>query len=190
MASDRKTAHLPGEEGIWLFVIGDMVMFTALFAIMLHYRSKNLEVFGAAHRLLDQRLGLVNTALMLSSSWCVATAVRSARTGRFAATRALLIAAALCGILFACIKYIEWAEKIKVGLNPTTNDFFMFYFALTGIHLVHVVIGTVVLIFLSKTRWAQGARGNTMRNLESGATFWHLVDLLWIVLFALLYLVP
>lgn len=186
-----RSPHLPGEEGIWLFVIGDMVMFTALFAIFLHYRSQAPAIFAQSHQALDQPLGLINTALMLTSSWCVATAVRAARQAQFVNTRRLLGAGIGCGILFGCVKYLEWSAKLDAGITPVTNDFFMFYFVLTGIHMVHVVIGTVVLLFLARTDWGPDrTQGAQLRNLESGATFWHLVDLLWIVLFALIYLAP
>lgn len=174
-----------------MFVIGDMVMFTALFAIFLHYRAQAPALFAQSYQVLDQRLALINTALMLTSSWCVATAVQVARQAQFDTARRLIGAGICCGILFGCVKYLEWSAKLDAGITPATNDFFMFYFVLTGIHMVHVVIGTVVLLFLTKTDWLpDGRQGAQLRNLESGATFWHLVDLLWIVLFALLYLTP
>lgn len=189
--NNERTRHLPGEEGIWLFVIGDMVMFTALFAIFLHYRSSSLGVFTQSHTALNQALGLFNTALMLTSSWCVATAVNTAREAQYAHTRRLLGLAIGCGILFGGVKYFEWSEKIGSGITPASNDFFMFYFVLTGLHMVHVVIGAIILLFLTRIDWRVEHKQKVhLRNLESGASFWHLVDLLWIVLFALLYLAP
>jgi nitric oxide reductase NorE protein len=183
--------HLPGEEGIWLFIIGDLVMFTALFAIFLYYRTADLQAFRESHRLLNQDLGLANTALMLTSSWCVASAVRAAKLGRVQWVSRLLFGGIVCGIGFGIIKYFEWSAKISAGFSPQSNDFFMFYFTLTGIHLVHVIIGTLVLIFFARFDWSLAAPGGTaLRDLESGASFWHLVDLLWVVLFALVYLMP
>ncbi len=84
----------------------------------------------------------------------------------------------------------EYGEKLNAGFTITTNDFFMLYFIYTGLHLLHVVIGMGVLTALVVySRSGEFAVGNRLRNLESGASFWHLVDLLWIVLFALLYLI-
>lgn len=87
------------------------------------------------------------------------------------------------------VKFFEYSPKLHAGITISTNDFFMLYFVYTGIHLIHVVIGTGVLITLAVYVRSGGIDAIKVRNLESGASFWHLVDLLWIVLFALLYLV-
>lgn len=188
---EHSERHLPGEQGIWLFVLGDLVMFTALFAIFLTYRAADVQGFAQSHRLLDQGLGMANTALMLTSSWCVASAVRAAKQGRVQWSARLLYGGIVCGIGFGIVKYFEWSAKVSAGFSPQSDDFFMFYFTLTGIHLVHVIIGAIVLIFLARFDWSRAAPGGTaLRNLESGASFWHLVDLLWVILFALLYLMP
>lgn len=190
-ATVGRRGHLPGEEGIWLFVIGDMIMFTALFTFFLHYRGQAPEVFQRSHSALDQGLGLFNTGLMLTSSWCVAAAARAMRLGEREIFRRLVGCAIACGIGFGVVKYFEWSAKLSAGIDFHTNDFFMFYFVLTGIHMGHVVIGTTILAFLRRANWGNGMPGaDTIRNFESGGLFWHLVDLLWIVLFALLYLLP
>lgn len=190
-ATVQDQGHLPGEEGIWLFVIGDMIMFTALFAFFLHYRGQAPELFQRSHLALDQGLGLFNTGLMLTSSWCVAAAVRALRLGDRIIFRRLVTGAIVCGIGFGAVKYLEWSGKLAAGITFHTNDFFMFYFVLTGIHMGHVVIGTAILTALRRTRWdGERPSGTMIRNFESGGLFWHLVDLLWIVLFALLYLLP
>jgi nitric oxide reductase NorE protein len=86
------------------------------------------------------------------------------------------------------VKVIEYGAKFRAGITLTSNDFFMFYFMLTGIHLLHVLIGMGVLTFLMRHTAAGVLDERRIQHLESGASFWHLVDLLWIVLFALLYL--
>lgn len=190
-AAVQNRSHLPGEEGIWLFVIGDMIMFTALFSFFLYYRGQAPEVFQRSHLALDQGLGLFNTGLMLTSSWCVAAAVQAMRLGDQRVFRRLVGAAIGCGIGFGVVKYVEWSAKLTAGITFHTNDFFMFYFVLTGIHMGHVVIATLVLGFLRQTNWNGRPPSDVMiRNFESGGLFWHLVDLLWIILFALLYMLP
>jgi nitric oxide reductase NorE protein len=181
--------RLPGEDGVWLFVFGDLMMFSLFFIIFLHARGPNVELFAASQALLNPALGLLNTLLMLSSSWFVAMAVHAARQGPGRATPVLLLMAIACGVGFAVVKVIEYSEKVRAGITLTTNDFFMYYFMFTGIHFVHVLLGMGVLVFLARSTRAGQRSANTVRNLESGASFWHLVDLLWIVLFALLYLV-
>ncbi|GAB4902638.1 hypothetical protein MAHJHV29_49270 [Mycobacterium avium subsp. hominissuis] len=94
-----------------------------------------------------------------------------------------------CGAGFIAVKYFEYSETIRAGFTLNSNDFFMYYYTCTGIHLIHVVIGMGVLATL--TAYSRSGRFTTAKigHIESGASFWHLVDLLWIVLFALLYLV-
>ncbi|MEM7543174.1 MAG: cytochrome c oxidase subunit 3 [Pseudomonadota bacterium] len=180
--------HLPGETGVWMFIIGDVVIFSLFFGVFIYYRAADVALYAASQLTLNQVLGAFNTVLLLSSSWFVALAVHAARHARARLSARLLVAAAGCGIGFVIVKYFEWSEKIGAGYTLVTNDFFMYYFLLTGIHLLHVLIGIGVLSFL----WSVIVKGDTSENtivvLESGASFWHLVDILWIALFALLYL--
>ncbi|WP_428381786.1 cytochrome c oxidase subunit 3 family protein [Nevskia ramosa] len=181
--------HIPGEAGIWLLIAGDLLMFSVLFVIFLVCRAGDLTVFQAGHARLNQTWGLVNTILMLSSSWLVATAIQAARRQMRRVVVACFGLALLCGLGFIVVKVFEYSEKIRADLTLTTNDFFMLYFSYTGIHLIHVVIGMGVLTTLMLYSRSGNFVPGKLRNLESGASFWHLVDLLWIVLFALLYLV-
>jgi nitric oxide reductase NorE protein len=126
---------------------------------------------------------------MLTSSWFVATAVQAARRGANRATPACFLLALLCGLGFVVVKYFEYGAKIRAGLTLNTNDFYMYYYMFTGIHLMHVLIGMGVLLYLSRISSVASYDDKTIRNLESGGSFWHVVDLLWIVLFALFYLV-
>lgn len=189
MKVDRVSSrHLPGEPGIWILILGDLVLFSLLFILLLIYRADNLPVFAASQAQLSQPLGLLNTLFMLTSSWCVASGIQAARRQVPRLAAACFGSAWLCGLGFIVVKYVEYGAKIAAGITPVTNTFFMFYFVCTGIHLIHVVIGMGVLtaIFLHSRRGEFSAR--KIQHFESGASFWHLVDLLWIVLFALLYL--
>ena len=180
--------HLPGEPGIWILILGDLLLFSLLFILLLIYRADNLPAFAASQAQLSLPLGLLNTIFMLTSSWCVATGVQAARCQASRVPAVFFGLAWLCGLGFVAVKYFEYGAKIAAGITPVTNTFFMFYFVYTGIHLIHVVIGMGVLtaIFLHSRRGEFSAR--KIQHFESGASFWHLVDLLWIVLFALLYL--
>ncbi len=186
---DAPVRHLPGEEGLWVFIGGDLLVFSLFFGLFLYYRGENLELFEESHRALNRGFGLLNTTLLLTSSLFVATAVASARQALHARAGKLLIAAIACGFGFGISKAFEYAAKFKAGIALDTNEFFMFYFMLTGIHMVHVIIATSVLFYLwTKTR-ASVRGANYIAVMEAGGVFWHLVDLLWVVLFALLYLV-
>jgi nitric oxide reductase NorE protein len=188
LAPARRTPHVPGELGIWLFIAGDLVLFSLLFFLFLRYRAGQEALFTEAQRHLNQALGLLNTLLMLSSSWLVASAVQAARRAQLPIASRCFAAAFACGAGFVVVKYFEYGEEIRAGFTPNSNDFFMYYYVCTGIHLIHVVIGMGVLATLTFYTRSAG-RAAKIQHLESGATFWHLVDLLWIVLFALLYLV-
>jgi nitric oxide reductase NorE protein len=181
--------HMPGEEGIWIFIFGDMLVFSLFFITYLYYRGQNVTLFAASQLQLNQTFGVINTFFMLSSSWFVATAVQAARKSPSEKTPRCFALAFLCGLGFVVVKYFEYGEKIRVGITPNTNDFFMYYYIFTGIHLLHVIIGMGVLIFLARISRVASVNDRTIRNLESGGSFWHVVDLLWIVLFALFYLV-
>jgi nitric oxide reductase NorE protein len=182
-------AHIPGEEGIWILIFGDLVVFSLFFIVFLYYRGQNAELFDASQAHLNQALGAINTLLMLSSSWFVATAVQAARKNLARLTQLCFMMAFVCGVAFGVVKVLEYAEKIRAGITLNTNDFYMYYFVFTGIHFLHVLIGMGVLSVLAVYSRTGTFNESKIRHLESGASFWHLVDLLWIVLFALLYLV-
>jgi nitric oxide reductase NorE protein len=180
---------MPGEEGIWIFIFGDMLVFSLFFVTYLYYRGQNATVFAASQLHLNQAFGVINTFFMLTSSWFVATAVQTARKGPSTKTPACFALAFFCGLGFVVVKYFEYSEKIRAGITPNSNDFYMYYYVFTGIHLMHVIIGMGVLAFLARISRVASFNERTIRNLESGGSFWHVVDLLWIVLFALFYLV-
>lgn len=186
---EKPENHIPGEAGIWLFIAGDIIVFSLMFCVFFYERNANLAAFQEAQYFLNETFGAINTFLMLTSSWFVASAVRSARLNSGRATPILLLGALSCGFLFLISKAFEWGEKIQAGITLTSNDFFTLYYMYTGIHALHVVAGMGILLFLIINTW-QGPRDATeMRNLESGSSFWHLVDMLWLVLFPLFYLI-
>lgn len=180
--------HIPGEPGIWLFIAGDCLLFSALFIVFLLYRAEQPATFGAGRAALNQLFGLGNTLLMLTSSWFVATGVEAARRNLIGVPQRCFGAALACGAAFGLIKVFEYREKIVAGITPTTNNFFMFYFVYTGIHMIHILIGMAVLAMLIGYTRQRNIQPLQIQHLETGASFWHLVDLLWIVLFPLLYL--
>jgi len=186
-ALNERARHLPGEAGVWVFILGDLLIFAALFITFAYYRSNDVASFIESQHALNQRCGALNTIFMLTSSWCVAIAVQVARVGKTRAARRWLVGGMACAVCFVVVKIFEYQEKIAAGITLTSNDFFMYYYMLTGLHLMHVLLGLGVLIFLWRSLYAPVSH-TSVRTLESGACFWHMVDLLWIVLFALLYM--
>ena len=184
---DRKPRHLPGVEGIWVFVLADMTVFGILFGCFMAGRRSNPGLYEASRHALNPTFGGVNTLILLTSSVLVVLAVDAVRKSRAAAPH-LLAGAFVCGLAFMVSKAIEYTEKLNENITLLTNDFYMYYFTLTGIHLAHVVAGTVVLAVL----WVKARKRSFDPAhpvvLECGATYWHMVDLIWVMLFPLLYL--
>ncbi|MGE0486450.1 MAG: cytochrome c oxidase subunit 3 [Gammaproteobacteria bacterium] len=173
---------------IWMFLAADSITFSIFFLVFMIERVKQPALFAASARSLDASTGLVNTMILITGSWLVALALDRSRQGDGAATRRLLLAAAGVSSGFAVVKGFEYAAKVGAGITPVTNDFYAFYYALTGFHLVHYLLGMAALVYLASTVRAQLGDPRYGVWLESGALFWHLVDLLWIFIFAMLYL--
>ena len=179
--------RVPGEAGIWVLVLGELFVFSMFFLTIAALHVAQPEVFREAQATLNRGLGLANTLLLLSSSLFVALALGRLRSGEPGAAGRLGFAM-ICGGGFVIIKAFEYGEKIRAGANIASNEFFTLYFAFTGIHLAHVLLGLVVLGLMTAAARSPAVPGRSAL-LECGAIFWHLVDLLWIILFALFYLV-
>ena len=180
--------RLAGDEGVWFFITADITMFAVFFALFVVERYKAVALFEISRQKLDPVLNVLNTLILLSSSWLVALAVHSARSGRRDAVQRYLTLGMLVGAGFAVSKIFEYWQKISHGITLLSNDFFMFYFALTGLHFLHFVIGMVVLaVCLAKSR-TEALDQKYVVWIESSGCYWHMVDLLWIVLFPMLYL--
>jgi nitric oxide reductase NorE protein len=178
----------PGESGTWVFLFGDMLVFGVFFVTFMVERAKAPEMFDVARTTLHVGVGVTNTLVLLTSSLFVVVALSAIRSGmRSVATKALC-AAIGCGLVFIGLKVFEYVALASAGHGPGANHFYLYYFILTGLHLLHVCIGLAVLgLLVSQARRAElGA--TRLALVEGGACFWHLVDLLWIFLFALLYL--
>jgi nitric oxide reductase NorE protein len=184
-------APFPVEAGVWVVVLGELCVFTLFFTTFLYYRALSPELFEESRALLRQDLGALNTIILLTSSWCVASAVRALRS---AETRpramSLLLGALGCGAVFVVVKVFEYGGAINAGINVLTDGFFMFYFMLTGIHLLHLLVGMGLLGATTvHLRHVIASNGEVSEPLVGFAScFWHMLDLVWIILFPLLYL--
>ncbi|WP_374413798.1 cytochrome c oxidase subunit 3 [Novosphingobium colocasiae] len=188
-AQAHHSARVPGEAGIWIFIAGDLLAFTLFFVLIALGNGDQPQVFARGRASLDVGLGVANTLLLLTGSWLVAAGVETSRKGAGRVASRYFLAGAACGLGFVANKFIEWSHLIRLGASPQTDDFYMFFFVFTGIHLFHVLLGTVYMLVLSRACAKRPAGPERDRFVECGGLFWHLVDLLWIVLFALLYLI-
>jgi nitric oxide reductase NorE protein len=173
---------------ILTFIVADLMAFGLFFAFFMIGRRAQVALFERSAALLNADVGMLNTLILVTSSWLVVLAVRGARRGERKAVRTFLALAFVVGAGFAVTKVSEYAEKVSHGVTLLTNDFFMFYFVLTGIHFLHFLIGMGVLAMLWFKAGREAVDGPLFGWLESGGLYWHMVDLLWIVLFPMLYL--
>jgi nitric oxide reductase NorE protein len=179
----------PPYPGIWTFIAADCAGFAIFFLVFMAERMKAPALYDASARQLDVTAGLTNTLILISSSWLVALACGASLRRQFRWASILMLGGLGVGSCFAVSKISEYHQKLTAGITPATDDFFMFYFILTGIHLLHYLIGIGVLVIMTVSlRSAARDGGAVVPWLESGALYWHMVDLLWLFLFPMLYL--
>lgn len=189
-----------GKLGMWFFLAQEILFFGGLFMMYTVARYYFPETFLEAHEKLNVTLGAVNTVVLLTSSLTMALAVRAAQTNNRKWLNLNLILTIGLAFVFLIIKYFEYMHKIHDGLLPGkffTNTelsgmpqvFFAIYFTMTGMHALHIIVGIGVLTWI----WLRASRGEFSSNnyaaVENTGLYWHLVDLIWIFLFPLLYLV-
>ena len=178
---------------IWIFLTLDITSFGLFFVVFMFERMANATLFDQSAQRLNPELGFLNACILITSSWLVAWANMAGRKGELALARRLLLSAMAVAACFGVVKTYEYVEKFSAGLSVATNEFFTFYFALTGIHFVHYVIGMILLGVLAKGPSPYGPPAEMASNyrkwLDGGSLYWHMVDLLWIFIFSLLYLI-
>ncbi len=199
---DAQQQYTAAALGMWVFLATEVMLFGGMFTVYVVYRALYPEAFGHASRHLDVIIGTINTAVLIGSSLTMALAVHAAQVGRGSGRIAAWLAATLgLGATFLGIKLYEYAHKIHEGLAPgpaftyTGPDareaelFFSIYFAMTGTHAFHMVIGIGVLTWLIVLA-RRGRLGPAYSTpIELGGLYWHFVDVAWIFLFPLLYLI-
>ncbi|QRY45948.1 cytochrome c oxidase subunit 3 family protein [Mycolicibacterium boenickei] len=178
--------RLPGDPSMWFFVIGDLIIFGIYFVAYMYFRGQDHSTFLQSQSKLNLDIGIVNTVVLLTSSLFVALGTSAARSGKTTDAYRLLCLGLTCGAVFPLLKMFEYIPEITAGMTPGTNLFFMYYYVMTGMHLCHVLLGLVILSFVIHS--LRGTATPRIGFVETGATYWHMVDVLWLVLFALLYL--
>ena len=185
--------------GMWLFIFSELLLFGGLFIVYSVYRYMNHVAFDLAHRELSVTVGLINTIILLISSATVAMSITAIQKNDKKASLIFLSATILLAVIFLINKYFEWGSKFEHGMYPgsdlmgmlSNGDmlFFSLYFFMTGLHAVHILIGlgllSASLIKIRKNK----IRSDKYSLLENSGLYWHLVDLIWIFLFPLFYLI-
>ncbi|HSH29175.1 MAG TPA: cytochrome c oxidase subunit 3 [Thiohalobacter sp.] len=186
VASERATWP-PGDLAIWIFILAELAVFAIFFAAYAFARKAELELFVTYQQTLDTQLALINTLALVTSSYFVVRAVGRIREDDAGGCIRWLIGALVLGGVFLVVKGIEYAHVFGEGVRLSTNTFYTFYLSLTFFHFLHVVMGMVILAAVA-AKAAQGHYGREAHTgVETGASYWHMVDLVWLILFPLVY---
>ncbi len=198
---DAPTQEHAARLGMWLFLATEILLFTALFTAYSLYRYLFPETFHAASKYIETSIGLTNTVVLITSSLTVALALHASRQGQGKRAAALLLFTLACGGAFMVLKGVEYHHHFVTGqlpgryyrfaelTAPGAAMFFTVYFLMTGLHGLHVLIGMGVLAWLAGRAWRGDFSAAYHTPVELGGLYWHLVDLIWIFLFPLLYLI-
>jgi cytochrome c oxidase subunit 3 len=196
------------KQGMWVFMVTEVLMFGGLFVAYAIFRGMYPEMFKAAHALLSVKLGLTNTVILITSSLTMAMAVTATQKGEKSRALNLLAATILLAFGFLIVKYFEYSHKFHTGIfpagffSPTESNaqellekfpkaplFFSLYFVMTGLHGFHVVVGIFLISWIMWRIKTDDVGGHYFTPVELVGFYWHFVDLVWIYLFPLLYLV-
>ncbi len=186
-ATSQLSRRLPGDLAMWFFILAELTVFAILILAFAVTQMFNPQLFGESRAALDSSIGLALTLSLLTSGLLAALAVEQVRQARQGRAALLLLAALASACIYVVLKLNEYGHLAGLGLGMEHNTFFTLYWILTGFHFLHVLLGMVILGWLAE-RCRRGAyRTETHSGLESGVLYWHMVDLVWVLLFPLVY---
>jgi len=180
---------LPGDLAIWFFIFAELLVFGIFFIVYSIQRLQHIELFNQYQATLNKETGAINTVLLITASYFVVRAVQEIKKNHVDSCINWLYAALGMGAGFLMLKSYEFYSKFSVGINMNTNDFYFFYISLTFFHFLHVILGMIIIFFviLFAKKGKYSAKEHT--GIETAASYWHMVDLVWIVLFPLVYII-
>lgn len=177
--------HMPGQPDMWILIMIEALTFSAYFVVYTIDYKLASDLFLESQAQLDLTFGTINTLILLTSSWSIARCVQQSRAGNYSAALRDCWLTVGGGLIFIALKLYEWSVEMNKGLTLTTNEFFTYYYFLTGMHLLHVMVGFIALGVVIYQLKSPARRSQEI--VETGATYWHMVDFLWVIIFALLY---
>ncbi len=167
--------------------MAELAVFAIFFASYAFARAGNVEMFNTYQQTLDTNIALANTLALITSSYFVVRAVEAMREDKAELCVRWLASAVLMGLVFLVLKSGEYAHHYSEGINMRTNLFYMFYFSMTFFHFMHVIMGMVILAAVALKAKHGGYSAAEHTGVETGASYWHMVDLVWLILFPLVY---
>lgn len=190
MLVDKKKDFLypPGGILIWIVILVELITFAAGLTIFSMQKIANPELFYESGKLLLQKIALVNTIILITGGYFMAMAVTSLKQDKPKESSSWTLAAIATGLAFILLKSYEYYQKLEHGINLDYNSFFTFYWLLTGFHYLHVLIATLILVGVYFNIRAGKYSKEKFLDVESSAAFWHMCDLVWLMLFPIIYL--
>ena len=194
MSSGLSLAHEPvtkvahGKLAMWIFLASEIMFFTGFFGAFIVLRNSNLELFSHSAAELTKGYALLNTFILIGSSLTMALSVLNLEKGNIGKFKLFLGLTILCGFGFIIVKTIEYTTKFSHHIFPWTNVFFSFYFLMTGFHAIHVIAGMIPITFMFIKAFTKKGYNHPVK-VETLGLYWHFVDLVWIFLFPVLYLI-
>jgi cytochrome c oxidase subunit III len=198
---DRAQQHEASNLGMWIFLATEIMFFGGLFTAYTIYRNIHTTAFEVGSHLLNAKIGAFNTAVLICSSLTMALGVHAAQTGKRKRLIAFLLSTMALGVVFLYVKFVlEWHHEYLDGLAPGLHFtyagphasrvelFFCFYFLMTGVHALHMIVGEAVLTVLLIMAWRGAFSAERYNHIEVMGLYWHFIDIIWIFLFPLLYL--
>lgn len=179
---------LPGDLAMWFFILAELTVFAIFFISFAVTEQFKPEMFAAGKQQLHTVAGLINTVALITSSFFVALSLQAVAKGKNSQTALLLILAQLTAVIYMVVKLWEYNFLFSIDIDLETNTFFTLYFLITFFHFLHVLLGMVILMFMT-VRAYKGAYQQGISGFEAGASYWHMVDLVWIILFPLIYVI-
>lgn len=180
---------LPGDFAIWIIIFAELLVFGIFFISYAVARINNIEMFNHFQLTLNRETGAINTILLITSSYFIVLAVKAIKRNHIKKCYHFLYASLACGGLFLIIKSLEFYDKFSAGINLSTNTFYMFYFLLTLFHYLHVILGLMIILAVAIKAQRRGYNAEEYHGVETAGAYWHMVDLAWIILFPLVYII-
>lgn len=185
----RSANPLPGDFAIWIFILAELLVFAVFFIAYAVARSRNVELFNEYQLTLNTDIGALNTVFLITASFFVVRAVGAIKQANSRYCGHWLAASLVMGSCFMVLKTMEFADKFSAGISLSTNTFYMFYLSLTFFHYMHVIMGMVILVVVMIKAYQGKYSPENHTGVETGGAYWHMVDLVWIVLFPLVYVI-
>jgi nitric oxide reductase NorE protein len=194
LINNPKTTHEihatpPGDLAIWVFIFAELLAFGVFFVAYAFARANNVELFNESQQHLNRTSGAINTLVLITSSYFMVRAVAAIKQGLSNSCARWIASAIGLGFVFLAIKIAEFNATFAAGISLSTNTFYMFYLSLTIFHFMHVILGMVILAAVMVKALRAGYSAENHIGVETGASYWHMVDLLWIILFPLVYVI-